>query len=421
MTFARFILLASVSFGLVGCESLSGDDIRLARAEPLFGENYDHCFDDPAFLLSVMAPDDIDLEDFSAASPGKGKCSNLKDMLRAFFVNSSVSDKIIRADNPYSQVPTDRAGDLALQRNEVMHALVSVSNRKCGVYSAHLKTFDGQTNSLLSVLAIATGGIGGVVNAAGTARALSGASAIASGSRVALNDAWFSNQTIQVLVAGYEKERSTFLRTMNQRQVCPITHYPVMAGIADAMQYHSQCSLITGLSAAAQAIERSDEPGLDVMRRQLVAMAAVAGQAESLTNKLSATASEKTKSLAQQLSSAELLLEKLRQDNAQIPPPALDDGDNDGGDDGDGGGVAATPPASARKTPHDLTGPQNTVNALREKFVNSIEQDEKDSAQKASLRFSLNSSQAEKLVCPYDGGSAGDFLMSAEPIKVGKR
>jgi hypothetical protein len=406
---ARFVFILVFSLLLAGCESLSGDDIRLARAEPLFGENYDHCFDDPAFLLSVMAPEELDLENSPNPLPVRGSCNSLKDMLRPYFVKDTFDGLRYDAGTiPYAEVPRNRPSNLALQRNEVMHALVTISNRKCGVYSAHLKTFDGQTNSLLSVLAIATGGIGGVVSAAGTARAFSSASAIASGSRVALNDAWFSNQTIQVLVAGYEKERSTFLRTMNQRQVCPITHYPVMAGIADAMQYHSQCSLITGLSAAAQAIERSDEPGLEVMRRQLVAMAAVSVQAESLTSGLPVGASETTLALARQLAEAEADLNRYRTQNAMIPSGG---GGADAPDDGDGGGAAANPASPGRPvTPIDLVEPQARAERIRGELNRSIKDDEADRAQKINQRFALNSSQAEKLVCPFDGDSAGAFI-----------
>jgi len=399
---------------LSGCDYFD-NNMKLARAEPLFGESYDHCFDDPAFLLTVMAPSatsqTANNQSTARSHASRGDCVDLKNTLRPYFANDTSRTDSNSADvAPYASVRKSALSNLALQRNEVTHALVTISNRKCGVYSAHLKTFDGQTNSLLSVLAIATGGIGGVVQAAGAARALSSAAAISSGTRVALNDAWFSNQTIQVLVAGYEKERSTFLRTMNQRQVCPITHYPVMAGIADAMQYHSQCSLISGLSAAAQAIERSDEPGLDVMRRQLVAMAAVTGQAESLMSGLPSDASGQTKQLAAQFASAERAVEEaiaLRTQNQVASTPA-----NAGGDAGESAPNIVVPPA-------ELEFLRNEKTRLGNLYIQSIAEDDRTRVLMAGQRFSLNSSQAEKLVCPFDGGSFGEF--TAPPPETARK
>jgi hypothetical protein len=290
------VLLLILAFALSGCQTMFTQDTRLASAEPLFGQDLDHCLDDPRFMISLMAKGPAE---FEVGDPKAEKCKNLSDLF----------DSYLFTGNDKNHFSSDASS--VIRRNEVIQALIGISNRKCGRYSAHIKTFDGQSNSLLSVLAIATGGLGGIATTERAARLLAGTSAVASGSRVAINDAWFSNQTIQVLVAGYEKERSDQLRAIQQRQMCPIKYYPTMAGIADAMQYHASCSLITGLSAAAQAIESSDQPAVDVVRRQLTEIAAIRRQADLVVSGLNPESSSATLQIESDLTSADGRIQQL--------------------------------------------------------------------------------------------------------------
>lgn len=291
MAYAKFHFMLIGAFLLSGCESILNEDLRLASAEPLFGRDLDQCMDDPEFVISLLSrkthkpelaaaanstlaadTDRIGWKRDRSGTPGRIDCNPLRTMLHDYLF-ASEDRQVLNG----SRSPTE-------QRNELIQALVGISNRKCGRYSAHIKTFDGQTNSWLSFLSIATGGVGSIVEGAQAARILSGASGVATGTRVAVNDAWFSNQTIQVLVAGYEKERNHKLRDIQLRQSCPINLYPTMAGVADVLQYHASCSLTTGLAAAAQAIERSDQPGVEVMRRQLADLAAIRTGANQFVN-----------------------------------------------------------------------------------------------------------------------------------------
>ena len=257
---------------LVGCSSLlnQGRDIQLAKAEPLFGRDFDHCLDNPQVLFAML--NDSDTRG-GVAMPEE--CKDIVEMI----VNTKATSL------SFNDIPNLGASSVKYtmwRRNEIVDALVAVSNRKCGDYSAHLKTFDGQSNSSLSVLSILTGGIGGLVNGEQAARILSGSSAIISGSRAALNEAWFSNQTMHVLVSGFEKVREREARELNNRQACPIQEYTLMDGIGDAMRYHSSCSLLSGLSEAAEAIDRADQPGLDTMRRTLSDLQAIRKQSRNL-------------------------------------------------------------------------------------------------------------------------------------------
>ena len=267
----RIIALALNCILLASCTSLlnGGRDIQLAKAEPLFGKRLDKCLDDPQVLFAMVA-----LGEVKEGITMPIECRDLVGMI--------TKEKSQNASFTPIRFEMESSGYSKLRRNEIVDALVAVSNRKCGDYSAHLKTFDGQSNSALSVISILTGGIGGVVGSEQAARILSGASSIVSGSRAALNESWFSNQTMHVLVSGFEKVRERESREMNNRQACPIEDYSVMDGIGDALKYHSSCSLLTGLSEAAEAIDRADQPGLDTMRRTLADLQAIRKQSRNL-------------------------------------------------------------------------------------------------------------------------------------------
>ncbi|WP_417594974.1 hypothetical protein [Parasphingorhabdus sp.] len=275
-------LLPSLLLG--GCASLRAlsDNRELVQAEPLFGSAQDKCLDDPMFVLHVTAP--------SPKSPLSGK-PNRKPSERGNIekysnnpTNSLEHGECQKIAELLSEYTPDTQSLSQEGRNNIIDGLVAISNRKCGRYSSYLKTFDGASNSGFSIASILTGGVGSILQNASAARALSGSSAIFSGTRTALNQTWFSNQTIQVLVAAYENRRQKQLERMTNAQVCKIDRYSVMDGFADALKYHNSCSLIAGLSEAAIAVERVEQPGIATLRRQLADLTSLNADVNNFIN-----------------------------------------------------------------------------------------------------------------------------------------
>ncbi|RHW18653.1 hypothetical protein D1610_00315 [Sphingomonas gilva] len=380
--------------------------MRLSQAEPLFsssvGENADLCLDDPLFLFAVTAPE-------SSRSPpafaGNKVCGDLLDQLRAYEFDRGPGKG-------------DATEQTLWRRNEVVDALIAVSNDKCGSYSAHLKTFDGQTNSALSVLAILTGGVGGIVQGAEAARILSGSSAMLSGSRTAINESWFSSQTIHVLVAAYEKSRERQLRDITNRQACPMTSYTLMDGFGDAMRYHASCSILTGLAEAAQAIERSDQPGLDTMRRQLADLASIQKQADNLisasfvTNSLSGQLAidqhnRMSNNLQNLLNRRTTLENDLRaaKDAARATEaarsPAADAAALDAAADADPKAKQIEAQITALKQPIDDA--KTDLQEAQTKLQAVVKADEDEQKRRREFSSELTKSDAERAECPYEG------------------
>jgi hypothetical protein len=256
--------------GPIGLGAVLGDR-NLAAAEPLFDKTEERCLDSANELFAaVFQTTNTTTEKETRQGT---KCGKLFSAIRAVIPDRSTeTSRSGISPAPYSTV----------QRNEIIDGLLATSNRKCGRYTAFLKNADGAANASLSLGAILTGGLGSFVGGQGAAKALSGTAAILTGSRAAINEVYLTNQTIHVLAAAFEKARQKQRAVITNRQACPIDQYTLMRGIEDAFKYHSSCSLVTGLEETVLAVERSDAPGLDAMRKTLAEYAMLVRQAEEI-------------------------------------------------------------------------------------------------------------------------------------------
>lgn len=284
------VVAASIAAAPLNAKSIFSSG-QLTTAEPLVGKPIDKCMDDPTFLLSIAAPypfagfvakDQVRAKTTAVASD----CQRAADYFRALRYDQMPEAIDAKGNTVAAHLPT--VDEAEVRRNETVDALIAVSNQKCSVYSAYLRTFDGNVNASLGIAALITGGLGAFVGGAAAAKALSGTSAIINGSRSTINETWFSNQTIHVLAAAFEKARERERREITNRQACPIKYYTTMHAIGDALRYHADCSLLVGLAETSQAVARSEDPGLAAMRRQLSDIYAIRAQVNQLHRSRSA-------------------------------------------------------------------------------------------------------------------------------------
>lgn len=196
--------------------------------------------------------------------------------------NSVVADGLVKISSSKAERSTNMLNYNEHQRNEIIDALLAASNQKCNNYTALIKNTDGAVNAGLSVSAIITGGLGSILGGPNTARVFSGTSSILGGSRAAINETYLSNQTIHVLSAAFQNRRRISRQAILNRQACTVTEYTLMRGLEDAFDYHSSCSIVAGLEEAARTIERSANPGMEEMSRQLFLLAQLRNQAQKI-------------------------------------------------------------------------------------------------------------------------------------------
>lgn len=255
--------------GPIGIGAIVGDR-NLAEAEPIFSKAETKCLDSADQLISI-AFGKTDLQPTKTVAAASDRCQQVRAAFQMILPQRKLTEAGLRTTE-YTET----------QRNEIMDAMIAASNRKCSRYVAFLKNADGAANAGLSLGSIITGGLGAIVGGPATAKALSGTAAILAGSRAAINEVYLNNLTIHVLAAAFEKARERKRDEITNLQACPVNHYTLMRGMEDAFNYHGSCSLVAGLKETALSVERSDNPGVPIMRKTLTEYGMLVRQAAEI-------------------------------------------------------------------------------------------------------------------------------------------
>ena len=170
-------------------------------------------------------------------------------------------------------------------RNQVQERILAASNQACGEYKHDLKQLDARFNFILGSLTTGLAGASAIFTGVDIVRALSGAAGITSGVRAEFNNDYFQNKTIQVITAGFESKRQEIYEKILEDREQDLEKYPVQRAIKDAIKYHENCSLISGLEQAAISIERADNPGADAMNKFLEKMGDTRSLLDVMTGK----------------------------------------------------------------------------------------------------------------------------------------
>ncbi len=125
---------------------------------------------------------------------------------------------------------------------------------------------DSRVNLNLGTLTTAFASAGAIFTRVNTVRALSGIAGFFSGARAEFNQNYFANQTIHVLTEAFYKRRRAIQKSMIRKGKQNLLDYSVERAIADAVQYHENCSLIAGFEVAALAVTRVNNPGANQLK-----------------------------------------------------------------------------------------------------------------------------------------------------------
>ena len=184
-------------------------------------------------------------------------------------------------------------------RNRIQERILAASNQACGEYKHDLKQLDARFNFILGSLTTGLAGAGAIFTGVDIVRALSGAAGITSGVRAEFNNDYFQNKTIQVITDGLESKRQEIYEKILEDREQDLEKYPVQRAIKDAIKYHENCSLISGLEQAAISIERADNPGADAMNKFLEKMGDTRSALDVMTGKPQIGAAAATKDMSQ--------------------------------------------------------------------------------------------------------------------------
>jgi hypothetical protein len=208
---------------------------HVSGAEPLLGTRGREC--NAASLLAVFAPP-------PAADPVGTKIDLCTSYQRA------IGWALKAHPNTGSNLSYSKEA-----RNEVIGMLMAESDVKCDRYTQFIEQYNSNiqsgggilTHAATTLAAIATGG---------TAQALSTGASIATNASGQITKGHFHEQTIPVIVAAYQVARTAVRQEVDQGMKSDVPDYAVSQGIRDAFRYHSNCSVVSGIRQASQAVQQ---------------------------------------------------------------------------------------------------------------------------------------------------------------------
>ena len=240
---------------------------HLASAEPLFSVDEDQCIT-AGFLLSV----------FSGQAPsGKEKpvCTQLRDQIRNAVPLGNLYDTAALTFGKTKAKPGDPIGNIydtramlpeqrTAQRNEVIATLIFASNKRCGDYVHFLQTYQGNvrmgsglaSQAFATLATLATGN---------TAQWLAAGSSFATASGSITYNVHFADKTVAMLTQAFDNARLERVQAIEDRLQCSEALYPLPQAMADVFDYHTSCSLTTGLMQAQDAVNQQRSPDLTTL------------------------------------------------------------------------------------------------------------------------------------------------------------
>lgn len=156
-------------------------------------------------------------------------------------------------------------------RDRIQERILAASTQRCNAFKANLQRQFSRNNFLLGLGATISGVIGAVVPGVQASKYLAGAAGIFSGARAEWNQDFLANIAVNVIIDGIEqRQQEVYKQIVIAGQNKDISAYNVEAAIKDALFYHGQCSIMTGLRVASDAIKFTNDPGIDAATRILL-------------------------------------------------------------------------------------------------------------------------------------------------------
>lgn len=143
------------------------------------------------------------------------------------------------------------------RRDAVAGALYMASVRNCDLYMENLRGSQTVWRSGFSLSSLALGTAGSIVTDSASARLFSGLSGAAGSAAARLDEHLLGGMAADVMLSGVRAAREPFRRAIVSKIEDETSYdaWPIEMAIADIMQFHGHCNVISGLAAAQRVIE----------------------------------------------------------------------------------------------------------------------------------------------------------------------
>lgn len=184
-------------------------------------------------------------------------------------------------------------------RDRIQERILAASTQRCNAFKSNLQREYSRTNFVLGIGSTISGVVGAVIPGVQASKNLAAASGIFSGARAEWNQAFLSNLAVNVVIDGIEqRQQDVYKHIVLAGQARSIDDYNLEAAIKDALFYHGQCSIMTGLRVASDAIKLANDPGIDAATRILLKLNNAKKISEGATNDVDFALSSKLDQLS---------------------------------------------------------------------------------------------------------------------------
>lgn len=140
------------------------------------------------------------------------------------------------------------------QRDALVGMLVLASDRNCSLYLDNLRKTQATYQSTFTMTSMVLSSAAGFTPTdIRTARVLSGLSSLTSGAADTLDRSVFAEQNTSVIIGAIENSRAAQRQELFAKMAQPYATWRMSNALADAFDYHGQCSVSAGLSYLAFA------------------------------------------------------------------------------------------------------------------------------------------------------------------------
>lgn len=143
--------------------------------------------------------------------------------------------------------------DAKRSRDDLVGALMSVSNDRCMKYVEFLQMYQGNVSSIFGIGSQIAALIG-TLTTGGTANAFSGIGGTIQGAGNTLNKNTFQDKALELIAAGFNKRRNRLSKEIHANLLKAEADYRPGQAVADVINYHSACSISAGFQELASGV-----------------------------------------------------------------------------------------------------------------------------------------------------------------------
>jgi hypothetical protein len=184
-------------------------------------------------------------------------CGSIREQLRKG--NEGIVAAIPIEETTYGKDPMKAALDdpTTRSRNMMIGNMAVDSATKCAIFVNGLGSTGRITDSFFDILTTTLAGLGAILTPVNTVRALSGAAAISSGTKTALDADVFGQKTAPAIVGQININYAKALKEVVQKSKDDNIGWPPPLAASEMITAHNQCSLDAALFSLNTALGKS--------------------------------------------------------------------------------------------------------------------------------------------------------------------